>query len=442
MIFGKNKFNFTFIGAGSMAFTCKLVVDIVREECIHGGELRLVDLDAQKLQLASEAVSKIVDDVRKETGKDFTVKTYTDFHPALVDMDFIIFTFVTGSYPSWHKDIEICTRHGVLQSVGDTIGPGGISRALRNVPIVVEIGHEMEKVCPDAWAINYSNPEGAIGLALEGYTKVHTFSLCHGTPDTIAALAREVFHVEPSEVAYRAAGINHLTWITEMRINGEDMYPMLREKLIETGYNKKEPISFQLFDIFGLYPAPGDRHVGEFFPFYLKEDMFKKYDFTWKNNDFKANDQWRKEALERFEKLRSGEMHYTDFGESGETATHFIRALSQGETTKEMANVQNRGYIENVSDDIVVEVPVFIDQFGLHPQKIGRLPAAIAAKCDALGREYRLMVEAAVRCDKQLALQAMMLDPLMAHCDEPELLLNDLLDAYRDDLPEGWKKYL
>lgn len=442
MIFGKNKFNFTFIGAGSMAFTCKLVVDVVREECIHGGELRLVDIDPKKLEMAYEAVCKVTQDVRAETGKDFVVKKYTDFHPALVDMDFIIFTFVTGSYPSWRKDIEICTKHGVMQSVGDTIGPGGISRALRNVPIVVEIGREMEKVCPDAWAINYSNPEGAIGLALEAYTKVNTFSLCHGTPDTISALAREVFHVEPSQIAYRAAGINHLTWITQMSLNGQDLYPILREKLIESGYSKKEPISFQLFELFGLYPAPGDRHVEEFFPFYLKEDMLKKYDFEWKNNDFKIIERWRAEALERFEKLRAGEMHYNEFGDSGETATHFIRALSQGGTAKEMANVLNRGYIENVSDDIVVEVPVFIDQFGLHPQKIGRLPDAIAAKCDALGREYRLMVEAAVTCDKKLALQAMMLDPLMAHCDEPELLLDDLLHAYSDVLPAGWKNYL
>ncbi|MHC1695400.1 MAG: hypothetical protein AB9835_09060 [Eubacteriales bacterium] len=435
-MYNKKEFNFAFIGAGSTSFTLSLVSDILHEgDFIIGGELRLVDTDASVLEQSYIAVSAMV----KKAGRAFTVSKHTDFREALPRLDFILFTFVTGSYPSWKRDIEICTKHGCLQSVGDTIGPGGIIRAIRNIPVVYEITREMEKVCPEAWAINYSNPEGAICLAIEKYTKIRTFGLCHGTPDTVKSLAANVLGADYSRVGYRAAGLNHLTWITELTVDGQDVYPTLREKLISSGYAKGEPISFELFERYGLYPAPGDRHVEEFFSCYLRPNVLKDKDYAWKNNDFKAVQDWRDGSLFRLSAIISGEMGYEEYGTSGETATHFMRALATGSPALEMANVINRGYIENISDGIIVEVPVYVDSFGLHPQKIGRLPDGIAAKCEALGREYSLAVDAAVRCDKNLALQAMLMDPIVAHCDYPEALLDELLTEYLDKLPEKWR---
>jgi alpha-galactosidase len=431
----KENFNFAFIGAGSTSFTLSLVSDILHaEDFIKGGELRLVDIDPVVLEESFEAVKAMV----KGAGRSFKITKHTDFHEALPELDFIIFTFVTGAYPSWKTDIDICTKHGCLQSVGDTIGPGGIIRAIRNVPVVYEITKEMEKVCPDAWAINYSNPEGAICLAIEKYTKIRTFGLCHGTPDTVKGLAANVFKVDFSRVNYRAAGINHLTWITELTVDGADVYPILKEKLTEAGYNKHEPISFELFDRYGLYPCPGDRHVEEFFSCYLRPKVLEEKDYYWKNNNFKEVREWRDGSLARARALKEGKMDYKEYGTSGETATHFMKALSTGEVTLEMANVINRGYIENISDGIIVEVPVYVDAFGLHPQKMGRLPDGIAAKCEALGREYMLAVKAAVECDKKAALQAMLMDPIVAHCDYPEKLLDELLTAYKDKLPQKW----
>ncbi|MCL2352776.1 MAG: alpha-glucosidase/alpha-galactosidase [Firmicutes bacterium] len=430
----KTRLNFAFIGAGSTSFTLNLLSDILHEDFIVSGEFRLVDIDPQALEAAYEAARAFV----KSAGRDFKVTRHTDFREAIPGIDFVFFTFVTGRFPSWKQDVDICTRHGVLQSVGDTIGPGGIIRAIRNIPVVVEVAREMEAVSPEAWAINYSNPEGALCLAIEKYTKIKTFGLCHGTPDTVAALAEEVYRVPREKLKYRAAGVNHLTWITQLEIDGEDVYPRLRGLLGETGFDRREPISAQLFDVFGLYPAPGDRHVGEFFPFYLKERVLAEQNYTWKNVDISLMASWREDRLKTVSRLISGEIGYDGIDKSGETSTHFMRALITGEKTLEMANVINRGYIENISDGVIVEIPCFVDSFGLHPQKIGRLPAGAAAKCESLGREYNLIADAAVNCDRAPALQAIMLDPLAANCDYPERLLDELIRSYLGVLPAKW----
>jgi alpha-galactosidase len=436
MLFNKMNLKFVFIGAGSSVFTMRLVGDILGEKWLEQGHLALVDID-EKLLLETEAA---VRNLLSHSGRNFTVSAHTDFTQALDGADFVLFTFATGGYARWKKDIEICTRRGVLQSVGDTIGPGGIIRALRTIPVVIEIAREMEKRCPEAWVINYSNPEGAVCLALQKYTKIKSFGLCHGTPDTAHWLANNVYKVSPERLKYRAAGINHLTWFTELSIDGKDVYPELMNKLRESGMDKAEPISAELFHTFGLYPAPGDRHVGEFFPFFLKAQVLEEQDYAWKNNDFKVVDRWREDARKIFDEVRQSNKGYERFMQgSGETAAHFMRALVTGEVASEMVNSMNSGYIDNISDGIIVEIPTFIDAFGLYPQKIGKLPEGIAAKCETLGREYVLTVDAAVTGDYNKALQAMYLDPLAANCNYPEILLRELINENLDLLPEYWR---
>lgn len=435
MLYNKKYLKFVFIGAGSSFFTMRLVGDILSEKSLESGHLALVDLNESLLNETKDAVESLV----KYAGGKFTVSGHTDMKTALDGADFVLFTFATGGYERWKKDIAICTEHGVLQSVGDTIGPGGIIRTLRTIPVVIDIAREMEERCPDAWVINYSNPEGAVCLALQKYTKIKSFGLCHGTPDTACWIAERVFQADPARLHYRAAGINHLTWFTNLTLDGMDVYPQLMEQLYKSGMNKEEPISTELFRMYGLYPAPGDRHVGEFFPFFLKEKVLQDQHYIWKNNDFIAIDSWRSNLRTLFDKVRLKNTGYEKFLEgSGETATHFIKALVTGETATEMVNVINKGYIENISDGIIVELPAFIDSFGLHPQKIGALPDGIAYKCETLGREYLLAVDAAVTCNYSQALQAMYLDPLVSNCDYPDRLLKDLIKGNLDLLPENW----
>ena len=437
MFYGRKTFNFAFIGAGSSVFTMCLVGDILREDFIEGGEIRLVDIDVPVLEEVTAAVKKVV----AYSGKPITVKAFDHYKEALPGADFVIFTYAVGAYPAWQRDIATCTRFGVNQSVGDTIGPGAVIRVLRSIPLALEICHEMERVCPEAYIINYTNPEGAQCLAIQKYSKIRSFGLCHGTPDTARDLAEKVFRVDPARFHYEAAGINHITWFTRMEIDGEDVYPLLQQKLEETGYGKFEQISQELYRVFGLYPAPGDRHVGEFFSTFLRDKVMKKRDLIWKNCDFSVLDGWRANDREHLEDvlLRDAGYDYILAG-SGESATHFMRALATGEVTTEMVNVQNRGYIENISDGIIVELPTFVNQFGLKPQHVGRLPDGIAAKCEMLGREYLLLVDAAVECSRTKALQAMYLDPLCAMCDDPEGLLDALIEENLDLLPEGWRK--
>ena len=437
MFFGRKRFKFVFIGAGSSVFTMRLVGDILGEDFIEGGELHLVDIDARVLSPVAEAVGKLV----AHAGKAFEISTHLHYRTALKDADFVVFIYAVGAYRAWKRDIATCTRFGVNQSVGDTIGPGAVIRILRSIPLAVEIAKEMEKVCPHAYIINYTNPEGAQCLAIQKYTAIKSFGLCHGTPDTAAELARKVFGVKPEELAYRAAGVNHLTWFIDLNINGQDVYPLLEEKLLSSGYAAQEPVSFQLLKIFGLYCAPGDRHVEEFFSTFLRDKVMEKMNLTWKNNDFKVIDGWRAKDAALMEKILHEDSGYEHFLRgSGETATHFIRSLATGAVSSEMVNVINQGYISNISDGIVVEVPTFVDRFGLHPQHIGALPVGIAAKCESLGREYLLLVDAALEGDRQKALQAMYLDPLCAMCDDPEGLLDALIAENLDLLPEGWRK--
>ena len=435
MFYGRDTFKFVFVGAGSSVFTMRLVGDILKEDFISGGELALVDIDEPVLAEVTAAVNKLVAHV----GKPFKVTSHNHYKPALPDADFVIFTYAVGKYEAWKRDIATSTRFGVNQSVGDTIGPGAIIRILRSIPLALEIAHEMERVCPHAYIVNYTNPEGAQCLAIQKYSKIKSFGLCHGTPDTANELAEKVFNVEPDRFSYEAAGVNHITWFTKMMIDGVDVYPQLMDKLNHCEFGKKEQVSKDLFRIFGLYPAPGDRHVEEFFSAFLRDGVMDKRDLEWKNNNFVRIDSWRANERKLIKDILEQDIGYDRFlTGSGESATHFMRALATSEITWEMVNVMNKGYIENISDDVIVELPTFVNQFGLKPMVIGRLPDGIAAKCEALGREYLLLVDAAVEIDRQKLLQAVYLDPLCATCDDPEGLMDALIQENLALLPKGW----
>jgi alpha-galactosidase len=434
MFFGRDTFKYVLIGAGSSVFTMRLAGDILSEAALRGGEIALVDIDAAALGQAQAGVEMLV----RSSGKPYTVTTHTRFESALPGADFVFLTYAIGGYAAWKQDIATATRFGVNQSVGDTIGPGAVIRILRTIPFTMQVVHEMERVCPNAYAINYVNPEGAQCLTIQKHSCIRAFGLCHGTPDTARVLAVNVFQVDPSRFGYEAAGVNHLTWFTRMTVDGRDVYPDLREALLTSGYARREPISFALLDIFARYPAPGDRHVSEFFSAFLKENVLQARDYTWKNNDFVVVDRWRAEGEARLQSALRGDGLAHFLAGSGETATHFIRALATGEVAHEMVNMLNQGFIENLSNGIIVELPAYVDSFGLKPQHMGSLPAGIAAKCEALGREYDLLVEAALHADKRLARQAMYLDPLCANCDDPDGLLDQMIADNLPLLPDGW----
>ena len=345
----KEFFKFVFLGAGSSVFTMRLVGDILKEDTIKKGHIALVDLDEKLLRETEEAVKELV----AFSGQEFEVTAHIDYKEALPGTDYLFNTIATGGYERWKSDIEVSTKHGVLQSVGDTIGPGGIIRALRTIPVILDVAKTMEEICPDAWIINYANPEGAICLALQKYTKIKNFGLCHGTPDMAKQLAEEVFKVPIERFTYRAAGINHLTWFTDMKIDGKDVYPKLHDKLKESGFDKKEPISKQLYDIYGLYPAPGDRHVGEFFPYYMKEEVLMEQDYEWKNNDFKVVDGWREEARVLFDEVRTKkegyeEMDYAKLDTTRKARTGFAEVVYCARKADEhLLNIYQKLYEED-----------------------------------------------------------------------------------------------
>ena len=432
---GPHRLNFAFIGAGSGSFTLRVVSEILRQgDWLAGGDLRLVDTNPEALETAHAAVGALI----RKSEKDFAVTRCADYHEALPGLDFLYFTFLVGGYALWKEDIAISTRHGVLHTLGDTTGPGGLMRTLRNAPVALDIARAMEKACPNAWAINCSNPVGSLGLVIVENTGIRTFGQCAGTENQAERLARHVFEVDKARVQYQAGGINHFTFFTRLAVDGKDALPGLRERLIAAGYHQKEPIAFEIFERYGLYPAPNDCHAMEFFSCYLRPRVLREKNYAHQNNDFAWVDQHRQHAAATMEKVIRGEIGADAIDAAGETSMRFVRALCSGGPIREMTNVANKGYIDNISDGLTVEVPVFADAFGLHPQHIGPLPEGIAARCEAVARAHRLAARAGVACDRNLALQALLLDPLAAHCDYPEALLDDLLRASRDCLPDAW----
>lgn len=344
----------------------RLVGDILSEPSLQSGHLALVDIHEGLLNETKTAVENLVG----YAGGKFTVSAHTEVKAALNGADFVFFTFATGGYERWKNDIEICTSHGVLQSVGDTIGPGGIIRTLRTIPAVLDIAGEMEKRCPGAWIINYSNPEGAVCLALQNIQKSNRSGCVTALPILPAGLRRKSFRWTRQDCISAPPASIILHGLRILRLMASMSIRSLWKSSTGQAWTRRSRSRRSCFARMAFILRPGTGMSASFSVF-LKDQVLLDHDYAWKNNDFAAIDGWRSNLRQLFDEVRVRNTGYEKFLEgSGETATHFIRALVTGETASEMVNVINRGYIENISNGVIVELPAFIDSFGLHPQKL------------------------------------------------------------------------
>jgi alpha-galactosidase len=253
------------IGAGSH-FTTGVVRDLMNSDALAGSTFALMDLNPDGLDVASRLVKRMV----RERKASLEVEATTDLGTALDSADYVITTILVGGLEVCKPDIDIPMKYGVYQSVGDSVGPGGLIRAFRTVPAMVKIAKEMERACPDAWLFNYSNPLTCLSIGVREATDIKMLGLCHGVQGTLGAISGYM-DADPGEIDYVTTGINHLTWLLDLRIGGRDAYPRLRE-MLDSSDIQNWPISSKLCRIFGYFPSPGDRHIAEFFPYYLTED--------------------------------------------------------------------------------------------------------------------------------------------------------------------------
>jgi len=420
------------IGAGSMTFSRGLIADVVQCKALQGATLALYDIDFPRAELMA-AVGRRYAEV---AGADVTLEAMPSRRAALAGASFVTCTIAVGGMDAWMADMKVPQEHGITQTVADSVGPGGISRALRHVPVIVEVARDMEKLCPDAWMLNYTNPMSCLCIAIRRETPVNAVGLCHGLFGTVARLA-ELLDVPRDELSAEAAGINHLTWITTLQRAGEDAYPLLRQRLAGED-TVAQPVSAKLCEIYGLYPSPGDRHVAEFFPHFLSTTADDGKKWGLEPIDLEERAPRRAEVADELRAIAAGDQAVEELPKSGEKAVDIMVAMLQDANELHVVNMPNHGAIGGLPDDAIVEVTGLVSAAGIRTLAMPSLSPGILGVLGAWIERQELTADAALTGDRRLALQALLADPLVPSVEAAERVLDGLLSAHSAHLPDFW----
>jgi alpha-galactosidase/6-phospho-beta-glucosidase family protein len=433
------------IGGGSYQWGPTFLRDIFIHPQLPGSTVVLHDIDPGPLDLIYKLGSQFI------TAHNFGIhleKTLS-LDEALTDADFVILTISTGGLETMRFDVEIPENYGIYQSVGDTVGPGGLSRALRNIPVIVSIARRMELLCPDAWLLNYTNPMTTLTRAVNQQTSIKTIGLCHELIGVRHRLA-DLLSVDPQRIKTQVAGINHLIWILSMNIEGEDAFPRLHtitQGILDGRLTTGEPevslsdqfkVKSRLFELFGALPAAGDRHVAEFFPFFLTESTQRGKRWGVLRTSIAERYEWRRLAREMVEGILSGAIDPAPYlqNPSEEAAAPIIAAIACDGQYQGIMNLPNRGQISNLPEEVVVETFGNVDALGARGVTAGPLPPGIRAIVARHVENQEMIVTAALTGNRRLALQALINDPLVSDLFTAEKMLDELIMANREYLPQ------
>jgi alpha-galactosidase len=424
------------IGAGSVSFGPGTLSDLFgAHEALHGSTIVLVDINAGALRV----VEKVARRMNEALGEPFTIQATTNRREALPGAAFVIIAIAVERNARWRLDFQIPIKHGVKHVLGENGGPGGLFHAMRNIPIVLDICRDIEALCPDALVLNFSNPEGRLCLAASRYTNLQFVGLCHGIGMAQAVISHAL-GIPTSEIDPKAAGLNHFTWILDLRHTGtrEDLYPAFRQAMAEkweevehqVGWGVK--LSHYLMNTFGYWPSPSDDHVGEYLGYAWEYCGMDGYDFDGVDRSSEA-------LWQRLRRKAAGEEPVDDLlaRRTGEIAVPIITGVLGNTHQYELAvNLPNRGLIPNLPDWAIVEVPAVIDATGVHGVPVGPLPEPIAAMCRTQVAVIDRVVEAGVHGDREAVLQALLLDPVITSISQAEAIRDELLNVHRDLLPQ------
>ncbi|MCL4251410.1 MAG: hypothetical protein KJ065_24880 [Anaerolineae bacterium] len=458
------------IGAGSAIFGLGALARIMQSPRLHGSELALVDVDADGLR----TMHRLADKMNQAWDAEMTITSSTERTELLPGADFVIVSIQVGPRETvWEMDWQIPLRHGVRQPYAENGGPGAFSHTARNLPVIVDIARDMERLCPDAWYFNLTNPLIRLSDAIHRYTKIKVLGLCHqllwGYAMAGAVLADrwdipvpEHFHVHtdadnmpnflPVAMAalehldIKAAGINHFSWVYDIRDKqtGEDLYPLLRDRWLHHYRKDFEPLSREMFQIFGLMPTAGDSHMCEYLS-YVSDPItrpWEKYELrlqSWEGNRRRRAERWRiahaivdgDMSVDELKNLRR-------FSILEEPVPEIMAAMIYNDNyySHQLNIPNNGGLIPNLPADAIVEVPGIISGAGIQGLGFPPLPEGIAELCRRELARSQLVVEAAATGDRDLALQALLLDPMITDIDTARAILNDLLRDFAEYLPQ------
>lgn len=437
----------TIIGGGSYGWTPTIVRDFCMQEDLEG-EIVLQDIDPEPLKLTEPMCKKI----SEMAGGRFAVSSTTNQTEALTDANFVVLTISTGRLGTMYHDLEIPRKYGIHQPVGDTVGPGGLSRGLRNIPVVVDIAREMEKVCPNAWFFNYTNPMTTLTRSIYKYTSIKAIGLCHELFGTRSTIARTL-GVEEDALDIKVAGVNHFIWILSCKLNGEDVLDTLVEAY-QTGSVKgpgdtnlvnqtakldKNRAKMEMLKVFGALPAEGDRHLVEFVPYFLTDRANQAANYGVKMTYIADREKGYADKKARIERVLAGEEEF-DMTPSREAVSKLISALANHKKgVMDIANLPNRGQIANLPKDAVVETLALVGPNEATPLCVGELPPAVQSMVNIHVQNQEMIVEAAMTGNRTLALQAMYNDPLVREFDYVPQMFEELLEANKEYLPAFFK---
>ncbi|MFE7074865.1 alpha-glucosidase/alpha-galactosidase [Streptomyces sp. NPDC057620] len=423
-----------FVGAGSVVFTQGLLADLLAFPELRGAHIALHDIDTERLATAEGAARQIADRLTG-TGSGSAhprVTAHLDRRAALQDADFVINIVQVGMGEATRTDFEVPQRHGLRQTIGDTLGIGGIFRALRTFPVLKSLAADIAELCPDAWLLNYTNPMAMNVQYLTratGLTRV--VGLCHSVYWTIHDLG-ELLGVPHEEITYRAAGVNHQAWVLRLEHQGNDLYPLL-DKLIEQDPQLRRRVRVDMYRRLGFYPTETSEHSSEYVPWYLHHDS----EIERLRLPIGAYLGIVDENVAAYEETRQALAAGTPLTVEGtmEYAPQIIHSIVTGTPRTVYGNVPNHGLIDNLPASGTVEVPCLVDALGVQPTRVGPLPAQLAA----LNRNYlsmnELVVRAAVEDDPRSIRQAAMADPATAAALPVERiwdLCDDMVRAHGD----------
>jgi alpha-galactosidase len=397
----------TFIGGGSAKFVRELVVDMFHFPELQDCRISLMDIDGPRAQRSEKIVRKIIAD-RKLPA---TVESTTDQRHALEGADYVVITIMVGGFESYRLDYEVPAKYGVLQGVSDTIGPGGVFRIVRTSPVLQQIAANLRQVAPDAQVLNYANPMAMNTWTLLTCGHQRTVGLCHSIQGCYAGIAKTL-GIDPAEINYTAAGINHVDFYIRLERNGQDLYPLLKAAAEEE--LKKHPDEkprFELLEYLGHFPAEGPCHQSEYYPWFRKNqqtiDQYSTQNAWGYHIDMKMNEQKIADIEDQIAGRKP--ISYTPSEEYG---AKIIHSLETGQLRLFYGNVRNEGLIDNLPREAVVEVPCAVDKNGIQPVKVGNIPPQLAAVMRPHISVHELAVQGALTKNRRLIEQAVMMDPL------------------------------
>nr|MDD6336323.1 alpha-galactosidase [bacterium] len=438
----------TFIGAGSLGFTRGLVNDLLTFPAFSDCTLSLMDINQERLDFANKAVSKLV----ASSGLPVTVEATTDRAKALDGADGVVCTILSGEIAIWRNDIEIPKKYGVDTNVGDTRGPSGIFRFLRTAPVMLDICKDIQKYCPNAIFLNYTNPMAMLCRIMQGeHPDLTITGLCHSVQGTAHMLA-DWIGAPMDEVTYTCAGINHTAFYLDFKWNGKDAYPLLRKAIENPEIYNKELVRNEMFKALDYYVTESSGHNSEYNPWFRKRpDLIEKYcthGTNWNpgayayilNEYLHREDTWKEET----KKYLEGDIKVHERG--NEYAAYIFNAcFGDHELFTFNGNVRNFGIIENLPYGACVEVPCLASHKGIEAMQVGAMPDHLALMCNISSRIEELAVRASLEGDPKLVYQAICFDPLTSavlSLEEIKNMVNDMFAASADYLPQFSVKHV